>query len=120
AGDSALLDEGVDRFGSAVAELQGGGLLPGVGEAVQVVKLRGVVARADEQAERAACIDRLELAPVSDQQSLRAGLLDLARDPIQRRGASEGGFIDDDELTRLERGAVHEMVLPPLRRVLRR
>ena len=36
AGDAVVVDEGVDRLSAAVAELEGGGLLPLVGEAVDV------------------------------------------------------------------------------------
>jgi hypothetical protein len=61
----------------------------------------------------------LQLGVVADQQHLRAGLGEVG-DAVQGQGAGQGGFVDDDELARLERGAVDEVVLPPLRRVLRR
>ena len=57
---------------------------------------------------------------VADQQQLRARVLGEVGDAVQGQGAGEGGFVDDDELARFEGGAVDEVVLPPLRRVLGR
>ena len=57
--------------GATVSQLQGGGLLPGVGEAVDIDQLRGIVPVVDQQTERTASVDGLELGVVTDQQHLR-------------------------------------------------
>ena len=61
----------------------------------------------------------MELPPVTNQQGLCAGLFGFGGDAVQGGGAGQGCLVDDDELPCLERGALHEVVLPPLRRVLR-
>ena len=91
-----------------------------MGEAVNVDQFGGVVPVVGDHRERAAGVDGLQLGVVADQQHLRARVLGEVGDAVQRQGAGEGGFVDDDELTRLEGGAVEEVVLPPLRRVLGR
>ncbi|MPM81900.1 hypothetical protein SDC9_128957 [bioreactor metagenome] len=62
----------------------------------------------------------MQLGIVANQQHLRAGILGKVGNTVQRQSARQGGFVDDDELPRLEGGAVQEMVLPPLRGVLGR
>ena len=115
-----MVEVGVDDFGAPVPQAEGGGLLPLVGEPVHVDQLGGVVAVVDEQRERAAGIDGLELRVVADQQHLRPSLGREVRDAVQGQGAGEGGFVHDDELASAERVSVDEVVLPPLRGVLGR
>ena len=117
--DAIVCQVGVDDWCAAVSQLQGCGLLPGVGEAVNVDQLGGIVAVVDQQAEHTTGVDGLELGIVTDQQHLRPRLLSCLRDPVQGEGAGEGGFVDDDELPGLEGGAGVLVGGPPLRRVLR-
>ena len=117
--DAVVVEVGVDDRGAAMPQLQGRGLLPDVGESVDIDQFGSIVAVVDQQAERTASVDGLELCVVADQQHLRPRFLGCLRDPIQGQGAGEGGFVDDDELPGLEGRAGVLVGGPPLRRVLR-
>ncbi len=86
---------------------------------MDIDQLGSIVTVVNQQAERAAGIDGLQLRGVTDQQHLRPRLLRSLRDPVQGEGAGEGGFVDNDELPGLEGGAGVLVGGPPLRRVLR-
>ena len=118
-GHAVVVGGGVDRFGAAVTEIEGGGLLPLAHEPVHVDQFGGIIAVVDEEGEHTTCGDGLELRPVPHQQHLRSRLLGQSRDAVEGEGAREGGFIDDDQLTLPEGLAGALMGVPPFRSVLR-
>ena len=72
-----------------------------------------------QQAERTPSVHGLELGIVTDQQHLRPRLLHCLGDPVQGESPRQGGFVNNDQLTRPEGRAGVLMGGPPLRRVLR-
>ena len=103
----------------AVPQPQGRGLLPLVGESVNIEELGSVVAVRDQEREGAARVHGLQLRVVADEEDLRAGVDGDLCDAHQRERACQGGFVDDHELPAGERGAVELVVGPPLGGVLR-
>ena len=91
--------------GVADAEPGGRGLFPGAAGAVRVDEPahhgqgRWVGAGGAEQGEGAAGLDRGELAGVTDEQQLRAGVLGLAGERGEGEGAGQAGLVDDQQLT---------------------
>ncbi len=64
--DAVVVEVGVDHLRTTVAQSEGGGLLPGVHEAVHVDQLgRVVVAVVHEEPERTTGVDGLELGEVA-------------------------------------------------------
>ena len=101
----------------AVAQREGCGLLPCVGEPVHVDQFWGVGPVLGDHRERAAGVHGLQLCVVADQQHFCASGVGEVGDTVQREGAGEGGFVDDDELPWLEGGAVEKVVVLPFRGV---
>ena len=83
-------------------------------------ELPGLQRLMDKESECSSCIDGLELRTVADQQHLRAFFGCEAGDSVKGERARERGFVHDDELPGVERGAGGPVGLPPFRRVLRR
>jgi len=93
----------IQHGGLADAEADGGGAFPGVGEPAGGAEFGDTRATvAGKEAEGAACVDRGELGPVPDEEELGTGLAGARGDPVQRRRARQRGFVQDDELPRLE------------------
>ncbi len=88
---------GVDRPWVAHADAQGGGGLPGLGEAVQGGQLGGQVL-VGKHPEPAAGPDGWLLGGVADQHHLGAGVAGLVQDCGQGRGVGQGGLVEHDDL----------------------
>jgi len=90
--DAIVVEVGADDRNAAVPQLQGRGLLPGVGEAVDIDEFGGIVSVVDQQDERAAGVHGLGLGTVADQQLLRSrlqrGLGMRSKERVQAREAS--------------------------------
>ena len=80
---------GVDDVGAAVPEVQGGGLLPCVGETVNVYQFGSVASVMDQESECSARINRLELRVVADQQHFRVCPCCEAGDSVKGERACE-------------------------------
>src|SRR5699024_11526772 len=65
---------------------------------------------------RAARVHRCELRPIAHEQHFRADLLGVTGDGIERERATQGGFVDDDELSAREVPFPEAMLMQPLRR----
>ena len=87
---------------------------------MDVYQFGGIASLMDKESECSSCIDGLELRAVADQQYLRAFFGCEAGDSVKGERARERGFVHDDELPGVERGAGGPVGLPPFRRVLRR
>ena len=102
--DALLGDVGAGDFRPSEPELEGRGLLPLVGEAVDLGQLGGVGTGGRQERERPSRVDRLELRPVTDQQHLRARLGRERCQPVKGEGAGERGLVNDDQLPLPELG----------------
>lgn len=116
-GDALVVEVGVDDVGVSVAQREGCGLLPCVGEPVHADRFWGVGPVLGDHRERAAGVHGLQLCVVADQQHFCASGVGEVGDAVQREGAGEGGFVDDDELPWLEGGAVEKVVVLSFRGV---
>ena len=87
---------------------------------MHVDEFRGILPVVDEQGERTARVNRLQLSRVTDEQHLRPCLCGERGDAVERKGAGKGCLVDDHELSGPERLAVCLVVMPPFREVLGR
>ncbi len=111
----------VDRFRIAAAQAEGCRLLPLVHEAVHVDEFWCIPPVVDEQGERTARVDRLQLSRVPDEQHLCSCLRGERGDAIERKGAGQGCFVDDHELSGPRMSSPCALVVvPPFREVLGR
>ena len=94
--DPALVEVEAERFGSSVAQCEGGGTLGGVAEAQQLAQVHRAVAGLDV-AEHAAGADRGQLLVVPDQAHAAAAAGDEAHRDVQGQGVGHARFVDDHQ-----------------------